>query len=197
VTFIKFCGMAREDDVQIACELGVDAVGFVMWPGSPRHVAINDVASLVQTLPSDVTAVGVFVSPSFDELVAASKAGIRVFQLHGPLSLPALPSFEVWRATTLDSHELTQEDLTLVLDAHDPVRHGGTGRTIDWMRAAKVARRRRVLLAGGLTPGNVAEAIRHVRPFGVDVASGIEDRPGVKNAHAMRSFVAAVREADK
>jgi phosphoribosylanthranilate isomerase len=87
--------------------------------------------------------------------------------------------------------------MLLLLDVHDPERHGGTGRTIDWARAAAIAAARRVLLAGGLTSGNVADAIRQVRPYGVDVASGIEDRPGIKNAGAMKAFMAAVREADQ
>ena len=85
----------------------------------------------------------------------------------------------------------------IVLDAHDPVRHGGTGRTIDWQRAARVAATRRVLLAGGLTAANVGEAIRTVRPYGVDVASGIEQQPGIKDAQAMQAFVTAVRTADE
>jgi phosphoribosylanthranilate isomerase len=87
--------------------------------------------------------------------------------------------------------------IPIVLDAHDPVRHGGTGRTIDWNRAARIAAARRVLLAGGLTPANVAAAIRQVRPYGVDVASGIEDRPGIKDPELMRAFVRAVRQADE
>ena len=90
----------------------------------------------------------------------------------------------------IDPHTL------IVLDAHDPVRHGGTGRTINWTRAAQVAAARRILLAGGLNPANVGEAIRQVRPFGVDVASGIEQRPGIKDAQAMQAFVTAVREAE-
>lgn len=194
MTFIKFCGMTREEDVALACTLGVDAVGFVLWPKSPRYVSAARVAALVRHLPSAVTPVGVFVSPSSEDIVAARDAGVRVVQVHG--SPAAAIEGDVWMATSLDVGVAgLAPDVTVVLDAHDPVRHGGTGRTIDWRRAAAVAATRRVMLAGGLTPDNVADAIRQVRPFGVDVASGIEDRPGIKNAQAMTAFVAAVRKA--
>ena len=195
MTFIKFCGMTREEDVALACTLGVDAVGFVMWPRSPRYVSFDRLAALVRGLPAHIAPVGVLVSPSSDEIAAARRAGVRTVQVHGTRPGSAAGE-DVWVATSLDMDvEALAPEATVVLDAHDPVRHGGTGRTIDWSRAAAVAARRRVLLAGGLTANNVADAIRQVRPFGVDVASGIEDQPGIKNAQAMTAFVAAVREA--
>ena len=94
-----------------------------------------------------------------------------------------------------DSIELSVPDATIHLDAHDAERHGGTGKTVDWQRAALVARLRRVVLAGGLTPANVAEAIATVRPYAVDVASGVEASPGVKDHELMRRFIAAATEA--
>ena len=196
MTFIKFCGMTRAQDVAVACELGVDAVGFVLWPNSPRCVTMRDLAPLVKTLPPTVTPVGVFVSPDEDEVRQARSAGVQVVQVHGADGRGI--EGEVWVARALDTDlDTIDPAVTIVLDAHDPVHHGGTGRTIDWARAAAVAATRRVLLAGGLTAANVGAAIGQVRPFGVDVASGIEDRPGVKNAQAMKAFVAAVREADR
>jgi phosphoribosylanthranilate isomerase len=197
VTFVKFCGMTQEDDVRAACALGVNALGFVLWPQSPRCVAVHQLARLVRAMRPDVTPVGVFVSPALDELRAAQDAGIRVAQLHGPLDAEMLGnagSLELWRARSLeDELDTIADGITLVLDAHDPERHGGTGKPIDWKRAATLAAKRRIVLAGGLTPDNVEEAIRRVRPLGVDVASGIEDRPGIKNRSAMSAFVAAVR----
>lgn len=188
--------MTREADVSAACELGIDALGFVMWPKSPRAVAAAQIASLVKMMPAAVTPVGVFVSPTSDDIAQARDAGIRVLQIHKHGGV--MPPGDVWLATTIEEGiERITPDVTIVLDAPDPVRHGGTGRTIDWTRAASIAAARRVMLAGGLTPTNVADAIRQVRPFGVDVASGIEDRPGIKNAQAMKSFVAAVRKADE
>jgi phosphoribosylanthranilate isomerase len=197
MTFIKFCGMTRAADVAAACDLGVDAVGFVLWPKSPRCVEMRELSPLIKALAPTVTPVGVFVSPGADEVRQARDAGVRIVQVHGASGRGF--GGEVWVARALEDDDIDTIDreATLVLDAHDPVRHGGTGQTIDWARAAEVAAVRRVLLAGGLTPANVGVAINHVRPFGVDVASGIEDRPGVKNAQAMKAFVAAVRKAEQ
>ncbi|MGH9174843.1 MAG: phosphoribosylanthranilate isomerase [Vicinamibacterales bacterium] len=194
--------MTREEDVAAAVESGADALGFVLWPGSPRHVDVDRAAALIGVLPRDVTPVGVFVQPSRDDITrAVERAGIRVAQVHGTADVALSGvSCDVWVAASIQGDDITppvRAEYTVLLDTHDPQRHGGTGRTIDWSRAARVAARRPVMLAGGLTPDNVAEAIREVRPYGVDVASGIEHRPGVKDAHGMRAFVAAVREADQ
>ena len=195
MTFLKFCGMTREDDVRRACDLGVDALGFVTWPGSPRHVDAAHLSRLIAAMTVNVTPVAVMVSPSLWEIQQARDAGAAVIQLHG--DMVHLPAGDVWIASSLERDlEDIPRDVTLVLDAHDPLRHGGTGRTIDWNRAAAIAAVRPVMLAGGLTPGNVAGAVRQVRPFGVDVASGIEERPGIKDARAMTEFAAAVRKAD-
>jgi phosphoribosylanthranilate isomerase len=203
MTFIKFCGMTRGDDVCAASDAGVNAVGFVLWPGSPRHVDVDRARALIRGLAPEVTPVGVFVRPSRDDIArAVAHAGIRVAQVHGTAD-PALADdieCDVWFAVSLDGDDIKPAvggAWTVLLDTPDPTRHGGTGRLIDWRRAARVAARRPVWLAGGLTPANVAAAIREVRPYGVDVASGIEASPGVKDAHAMRAFVAAVRAADQ
>ena len=198
MTFVKFCGMTRIEDVTLACALGVDAIGFVLWAKSPRGVGVNRVASLVRVLPPDVTPVGVFVAATEEEIRRATEAGIRVVQIHGGGDRGWVAPAPIWMATSTEVDlSSTPEDVTLLLDTQDPDRHGGSGRTINWDRAAEIAARRRVMLAGGLTPANVAQAIRQVRPYGVDVASGIEERPGVKNAQAMKAFIAAVREADQ
>jgi phosphoribosylanthranilate isomerase len=196
MTAIKFCGMTRAEDLAIAIELDVNAVGFVLWSGSPRYVDSNRVAALIEDLPQLVTPVGVYVNPTDADIRRGLDAGIRVAQIHGPTDA-ALDQLrcEIWLAASVENH--VPEGCTLLLDAHDPQRYGGTGRTIDWSKAARIASTRRVMLAGGLLPGNVKQAIHAVRPYGVDVASGIEDAPGMKNAQAMRAFVAAVREADQ
>ena len=206
MTFIKFCGMTRQEDVLTACELGVNALGFVMWAGSPRFVDPGRVASLVKLASPGVTPVAVLVTPTRDEIAAARDAGVKAVQIHGIADdRAALTSLEaasveldVWLATSFE-HSLASlpRGRRVLLDAHDPIRHGGTGTTIDWQRSAAAAQSFELMLAGGLTPENVVAAIRTVRPFGVDVASGIEDRPGTKNARAMTAFVAAVREADQ
>ena len=199
MTAVKFCGMTREEDLAAAVELDVAAVGFVLWPGSPRYVDATRVARLIAPLPPRIIPVGVYVRPTSDDLRRGLESGIRVAQLHGSADAADEAPCEVWVASSLTEEGLLPEvddRFTVVLDANDPIRYGGTGRTIDWTRAARVAARRRVVLAGGLTAANVAQAIRDVRPYAVDVASGIEDRPGVKNLEAMRAFVDAVREAD-
>jgi phosphoribosylanthranilate isomerase len=198
MTRIKFCGMTRHEDVEAAVALGVDAIGFVLWPGSPRAVSMAALRDLVKRIPDDVLPVGVFVRPGERDVEAARGAGIRAIQLHGVNGRPAwLADIDVWIAASLTDDGYSPaigDDCLLLLDAHDPERHGGTGVPIDWTRAARVAAARRIMLAGGLRPATVDEAIRAVRPYGVDVASGIEVRPGVKDPDAMRAFVARVRQ---
>ncbi len=180
--FVKVCGITRVEDAVAAAEAGVSAIGFVFWPGSRR--------------------VGVFVNHAPAEMQAiAAESGIDVVQLHGdetPDRVTWWPG-EVWRSASLDEIDgtvaLWPAKVALLLDATDRQRRGGTGRTIAWERAAEVARRRRVVLAGGLAPDNVEEAIRVVRPWGVDVSTGVEEAPGLKDAARVRQFVEAVRRA--
>ena len=203
MTAIKICGLTRAEDAEAAVEFGAQALGFVLWEGSPRCIAPADVRRITQGLPPFVTRVGVFVNPTADELArAVSQAEISVAKIHGkvPAFLGDQPPVRILRAVHLaegapDGIEPAVGDATVLLDAHDPARHGGTGKTIDWTRAAQVARTRRVILAGGLTPENVGEAIRVVTPYAVDVSSGIETRPGVKDHGLLRRFIAGVKEA--
>lgn len=203
MTAIKFCGITREEDAALAAELGAAAVGLVLWPESPRAVAPAQARRVVDMLPPFVTPVAVLVSPAVDDVRrAVETVGVRVVQVHGVVDLDALLEgpWTLVRATSLAggpaAARAVEPRVTVLLDAHDPARHGGTGTTIDWTAAAEVARARRVVLAGGLRPDNVARAIAEVRPYGVDVASGVEAAPGVKDAARMRAFAAAVRAAD-
>lgn len=206
MTKIKFCGVTREQDAAAAAAAGAAMVGFVLWPDSPRGIDVARARTLIARLPPETTPVGVFVRPSPDEIARAVEyAGIRIAQVHGVANIAGLDraggaGCALWLAATLAGDALdppVDDEVTVLLDAGDAVRFGGTGRTIDWAAAARIAARRPVVLAGGLTPANVAAAVRQVRPFAVDVASGIEERPGVKDARAMRAFVAAVREAEQ
>lgn len=203
MTRLKICGITRADDAARAVALGVDALGFVLWPHSPRAIAPGAAAKIVRALPPFVTTVAVMVDPSVEDARAAINDGFSVVQIHG--AAPAWPDIRescarVIRAVRLSDAGAEIEPpvdaaVTVLLDAHDPVRHGGTGQAVDWARAAAIAARRRVLLAGGLTPTNVRDAIRVVQPYGVDVASGVEEQPGIKDVQKMRAFVAAVRDA--
>jgi phosphoribosylanthranilate isomerase len=197
MTAIKICGITRREDAELAASLGASFVGFVLWKNSPRAASLDAVRQIARVLPKTVTPVGVFVDPSADEIMAAADAGIQMAQIHSdaPSFLPGV-TIPIVRAVHLaidriDGVEPDIADDLVLLDAHDPVKHGGTGTTVDWHRAALVARSRRVILAGGLTPANVRHAIDQVRPFAVDVASGVESSPGIKDHEVLRAFVAA------
>ncbi len=195
---IKLCGFTRESDVDALTDADVDAVGFVLWQGSPRAVTMARAVELVRRLPAAVTPVGVMVRPTVGEAgLAVAAIGLGELQLHGvsdPTPFFALGVPIVWVAPLVDGvAPVTPPGTLLMVDAHDPERHGGTGRTVNWARAATLARAARLILAGGLTPENVHRAVSVVRPYGIDVSSGIEVSPGVKSADRMRRFVAAAR----
>jgi phosphoribosylanthranilate isomerase len=199
---IKICGITRLEDALAAARLGADALGFNFWPRSKRYVAPVEARKILRRLPSFVTPVGVFVDPSRDEVLGAVDAsGVAVAQLHGDeppelcISLP-LPVLKAIRVA--DRHSLaalvSYEVQGFLLDAPTP-GYGGSGEIFDWALAAEVARELPIVLAGGLGPDNIAEAVRAVRPWAVDVASGVERAPGVKDHDRMRLFVERAREA--
>jgi phosphoribosylanthranilate isomerase len=200
--FLKICGITRLTDARHAVDEGATALGFVFWPRSPRYVAPDRAAEIIAELPAEVLAVGVFVNEPVDGIRRiAAEARLSAVQLHGdepPAYADAL-AWPILRAVTLetapDAAALWASETTLLLDAADPERRGGTGITIDWPRAATVARERRVVLAGGLTPGTVSQAIATVQPYGVDVSSGVEASPGVKDFTKVAEFLASAREA--
>jgi phosphoribosylanthranilate isomerase len=200
--FIKVCGLTRRADALDAVEAGATALGFVFWPQSPRAVSPATARTIVAALPPGVLSVGVFVNETVAGIRAAVAAsGVGMVQLHGdePPSYAAALACPLMCACGIDEAEAAMAawpgGVTLLVDARDPVRRGGTGRQVDWSRASLIARRRRIVLAGGLTPENVADAIRAVRPYGVDVSSGVEEAPGVKDAGKVARFVANARAA--
>jgi phosphoribosylanthranilate isomerase len=200
---VKICGITRTQDAVLAADLGAAAIGFVFWPRSPRFVEPLRARDIVAALPPFVTPVGVFVDqPAGQVRDVAALVGLGAVQLNGGESLeylrligrPAIKAASVAQAQAL--REDWPADVALLLDAVDDERRGGTGRTVDWAAAAVVAAGRRIILAGGLRPENVVEAIRLVRPFAVDASSGVEaGTPGVKDAGRLRSFFAAVTGA--
>ena len=200
--FLKICGITRLTDALHAVEQGATAVGFVLWPHSPRAVAVERAAEIAAELPSHVMTVGVFVNESIEGIRAiAERVPLTAIQLHGdepPAYADAL-DWPVIRAVSVgdigQASEGWSQETALLLDNIDPVRRGGTGAVIDWSQAADLALKRRVVLAGGLTPENVASAIRAVRPFGVDVSSGVEASPGVKDFGKVSRFIANAKEA--
>jgi phosphoribosylanthranilate isomerase len=203
--FLKICGITRLVDAQIAIDAGATALGFVLWPRSPRFVSDRQVAEIVAALPASVVTVGVFVNqPPEGIAMTMERTGLGAIQLHGDehaeyLTTLQRPSWRVWKSVTLDRADALfgawPAETTFLVDAADPIRRGGTGQAVDWARAADLARRRNVVLAGGLTPENVADAIERVRPYGVDVSSGVEDAPGLKNASKVIRFLHSARRA--
>jgi phosphoribosylanthranilate isomerase len=186
---VKICGITRPQDAERAVVLGATAIGFIFWPSSPRRVGLEAARSIGRLVPASVLKVGVFVDAPAAELArTVGEAGLDAVQLHGSESPDLVRGLEarVIKAVALGSPDAEAQiaqwtGTTLLLDAHDPVHHGGTGRVVDWDRAARLARLHEVILAGGLNPENVAEAVRRVRPTGIDVSSGVEQTPGVKD----------------
>ena len=202
MTAVKICGITQSDDAGAAAEAGAAFVGFVLWPGSPRHVPLERVRTIIRQLPKTVLPVGVFVDPAAEEIDAAASAGIQLAQIHGDATAWAKgiqSAVTIVRAVHLGKHDGEIEPRwpvgKILLDAHDPLKHGGTGRVIDWSRARLIAAQRQVFLAGGLTPFNVAQAVREVRPFAVDVSSGVERSPGIKDHGKIRAFINAATES--
>lgn len=201
---VKVCGITRRDDALLAADLGASAVGFVFWPPSPRYVEPAAAAAIARELPADVAPIGVFVDAPVDDVRRiAAEVGLAAVQLHGDeppalcdeLPYRVLKAVAVAGAATHAAADQVPSRVTVLLDARDPVRKGGTGRTVDWRVAAEVAVRRRIFLAGGLRPENVGEALRTVRPYGIDVSSGVEAEPGRKDAGRLRDFFEEVARA--
>jgi len=199
---LKICGMTRVGDALHAVREGATAIGFVFWKGSPRYIEPERAGEIAAALPATVTTVGVFVNEPVDDIRETARvAGLRMVQLHGDETPAYLERIDqpVMRAVTLDTMVETTKtwpaDTTLLLDSTDPSRRGAGRAAVDWPRAAAVTRGRRVVLAGGLTPDNIEEAIVTVRPIGVDVASGVESAPGVKDLDKVARFLANAQAA--
>lgn len=198
---VKICGIRRTEDALLAAELGAWAVGFIFWPGSPRFIDPYRAKQICAALPPWIVPIGVFVDqpPNYVSDVA-HLVKLGAVQLHGNESLEIVERMphrvikSVAMTPTFDDSSVDSlpARVGVLLDAHDPVRHGGTGKTVDWSRAAAVARRRKVLLAGGLCAENVRAAVDAVRPFGIDVSSGVEISPGVKDHDRMRALFAVL-----
>ena len=197
---VKICGITRADDAQAAVDAGASAIGFIFWPDSPRFVDPFRARAIAAALPPFVTTVGVFVNqPAKYVNGVASLVRLGAVQLHGDESIGDAAAI---RSPTIKAMRIGDERLAtwparsmVLLDVHDPVRRGGTGRTIDWTAAADIAAQRKILLAGGLTPANVADAIARVRPFGIDVSSGVERAPGIKDHQRLRALFEVVHDA--
>ncbi len=205
-TRVKICGITRVEDAEAAVEVGADAIGLVFYPPSPRHVEVTRAAEIARCLPPFVTTVGLFVNADAETIAeVVGQVQIDLIQFHGN----ECPDYCVghgrpWiRALRMkDDIDLGAEAARftgargLLLDAYRPGVPGGTGETFDWSRIPQVLAGR-IVLAGGLDPDNVAQAVRQVRPFGVDVSGGVEAEPGIKDKHKIARFIEAVRRGEQ
>ena len=198
---IKVCGMTQLDDVLTAVDCGADAVGFIFYKKSPRHVNESTVKKIVVHLPPFVNRVGVFVNETAERINRLVEVcGLDAVQLHGDespafcrrIKVPVIKAFRMKNAESLASLSKYRVN-GFLLDTFDEEQWGGTGQTFDWKWARGAKRYGSVILAGGLTPVNVASAVRRVQPYGVDVCSGVEKSPGKKDPRKIRAFFKAVR----
>ncbi len=204
---VKVCGVTNLEDALVAVAAGADALGFNFWPRSSRWVDPARAANIIEQLPPFVTAVGVFVDEPRSKLERLARASrLRAVQLHGEESpqevdalarcgLTVLKALRVGRGFRPGELQKFSEADAFLLDTDVPGRRGGTGSTFNWRVARQAGRYGRIFLAGGLTVENVAEAIEQARPYGVDVCSGVERKPGVKDHARLREFVRRAKEA--
>jgi len=195
---IKVCGVTRAEDVAAAAELGVDAVGLVFYPASPRNLGVEQARALVANLPAFVTATALFMDPDAETVrEILSRTRVELLQFHGRESAEFCRSFgrpyikAVPMGSRADLAEYARhhpQAAALLLDSHAAGQKGGTGVSFDWTGVPKLDGPP-LILAGGLNPGNVATAIRALRPYGVDVSSGVERAPGIKDRDKMAAFV--------
>jgi len=203
-TQVKICGLTSVADAQAAAAAGADLIGLMFYAGSPRHVSLAQAAEIARALPPFVLRVGVFVNPD-EALVtrAIAECGLNLLQFHGDepsafctqFGLMSVKALRVRDAASLQTLAEFHTDAFL-LDAYSAAGRGGTGEQFNWdLAVAAQDWGKPIFLAGGLTPANVAAAVRQVRPFAVDVSSGVEAAPGKKDPAKMQAFIAAVRAA--
>ena len=197
MTLVKICGVTSVADATVAVDAGADLVGLIFYPPSPRYVTPGQAKAIVACLPPELPAVGVFVNESFETITAvARESGISRVQLHGnegPELCRRLPwhCIKTFRFTDTVQPEMMPDypvHAFLIEGFHGEL-YGGGGVKADWCRVATLHGYGRIILAGGLTPDNVREAIATVRPYAVDVCSGVEAKPGIKDAAKVRAFV--------
>ena len=201
MTEVKICGLTTVDDALRCIERGVDSIGLNFWPASPRCVDAQTARAIVEAGADHVQTVGVFVDFSLEQVrKILRETGIGLAQLHGaePPELLAALLPNAYKAISVKDGTAIELARSypgehILLDASVPGIPGGTGRTFDWAIAAEVAKERKLTLAGGLTPDNVAEAVAVVKPFRVDVASGVESQPGRKDPDLVKRFIDAAK----
>jgi phosphoribosylanthranilate isomerase len=205
MTRVKICGITSVEDAAAAVDAGADALGLVFVPGTPRVIGREMAERIAAGIPPLVTTVGIFVDQPMEEILSIiARCRLQAVQLHGNESAALsreIPVKVIKAIRVRDAADLreiaTYPAHAFLLDAFVEGKPGGTGTTIPWDLARQATGRLPVILSGGLRPDNVAQAVRAVRPFAVDVSSGVETGPGRKDHRKVRDFIAAVREADR
>jgi phosphoribosylanthranilate isomerase len=200
---VKVCGVTSVADARMCVEAGVDAIGLNFWPKSVRRCSESVAREIAQAVGGRALLVGVFVDEQVSEVRRLqASVGLGCIQFHGDESPELLAGFlpHAYKALRVRGPEVRAEAARfggehILLDAYVPGQVGGTGATFDWQFAGQLARERKLTLAGGITPANVAEAVRQVRPYCVDTASGVESAPGVKDAALVGALVREARSA--
>jgi len=208
-TWIKICGITRALDAWAAAELGADAIGVVIYPKSPRAVTVDELAGITAGLEDYVAVVALFVDPEPELVRSVIQTGsVNLLQFHGSESpefcdqfaLPYMKAVAVKGDSNLEELIAPYDSARyILLDSYDSIMPGGTGKTFDWNKVERLSERQqsRLVLAGGLAPDNVRLAIETVRPFGVDVSSGVEASKGIKDVEKMKSFIEGVKASDQ
>ena len=205
---VKICGITNVEDALLACELGADAIGLNFYDKSPRSISPFTASKIIGKLPPFVAPVGVFVNWQAAPVITLVKAlGLAAAQLHGDeppklvseiaKKVSVIKALHVGKGSALPPFARYRGAAAFLLDAPHSGQYGGTGHATDWSLAGTAAKSHRILLAGGLTPENVAEAILAVRPYAVDVTSGVESKPGKKDPAKLRAFFDAVNRANQ
>ena len=205
---VKICGITNSADALSAIDAGTNLLGFNFYEKSPRHITEAEAAKIRAQLPKKVEAVGIFVNAPPDNVASLCKSlKLDAVQLHGDETpdsvaqiarlIPVIKAFRVEPEFPLATLDEYREAFAFLFDAALAGQYGGTGRTTDWDVARRAALNRRIILAGGLKVENVAAAVRIVRPYGIDVASGVESKPGKKDPGLLREFIQEVRRAER
>ncbi len=198
MTRVKICGMTNIDDARVAVEAGADMIGLIFYPPSPRYVTPEQAQDIVASLPSSIPAIGVFVNEDAETISRiVHDTGVQGVQLHGT-EAPELchqlswPVFKTFRFTADVRPEMMRcyHVEAFLIEGFHAGYHGGSGTQADWPLVASLRRYGRIILAGGLTPDNVGDAIRVVCPYAVDVCTGVEAEPGKKDWDKVRTFIA-------
>ena len=197
---VKICGVTAPADAAAAAAAGASAIGLVFWPSSPRAVDAQQARKIIAAVPAFVSVVGVFVNQVEEAARLARDLSLSAVQFHGDetaddcaaVGVRVIKSVALRDESAVTAALALPENVTVLVDAHDPVRRGGTGTPVDWTIARAIARRRATILSGGLNPHNVGAALAAVRPWAIDVSSGVESAPGKKDVARILALFAAI-----